>query len=100
VEDVSHALIDHQELPVLGVVFLRRAEFPREEGEGLPNRLWYQQMWHAREVSRVLGFDLWFVSSWGFVTPAVRPLGMRVPRSAPVPRLLLGIEGKMLPLVG
>lgn len=38
--EVSHGLIDRQELPVVGALFLlRRAELPGKEGEGLPGAL-------------------------------------------------------------
>ena len=37
VAEVSHSLIDRQELPVISAVFLlRRTELSGEEGEGLP----------------------------------------------------------------
>jgi len=40
VAEVSHGLINRQELPVVGATFLlRRAEFPGKEGEGLPRAL-------------------------------------------------------------
>jgi len=40
VAEVSHGLIDRQELPVVGALFLlRRAELPGKEGEGLPGAL-------------------------------------------------------------
>ena len=40
VAEVSHDLVDRQELPVVGTVFLlRQAQFPRKEGEGLPDTL-------------------------------------------------------------
>jgi len=40
VAQVSHGLVDGQELPVVGAIFLlRRAELPGKEGEGLPGAL-------------------------------------------------------------
>jgi len=40
VAEVSHGLVDRQELPVVGAIFLlRQAEFPGKESEGLPRAL-------------------------------------------------------------
>jgi hypothetical protein len=40
VAEVSHGLVDHQELPVICATFLlRRAEFAGKEGEGMPDAL-------------------------------------------------------------
>jgi hypothetical protein len=41
VAEIPHGLIDGQQLPVIGAVFLlRRAELPGEESEGLPDILY------------------------------------------------------------
>lgn len=40
VAEVSHGLVDRQEIPVVRATFLlRRAELPGKEGQGLPGAL-------------------------------------------------------------
>ena len=46
------------------------------------------------------GGGLWSVSGCGFVTTAVRPFGATALRHAPIARLLSGIEGETLAVVG